>query len=324
MKKILVIQTAFIGDVILSTALPASLKAYDESFDIDFLVQKRCTSVLEDNPNIRKIISLDKSKKFKNLFACIRLIRKEKYDLIVNVHRFGSSGLLTILGGAGKTVGFKKNPFSFLFGKRVDHTFNCHETERNHKLLQTIFPEIKVERPFISPAVTDSAALGVKSKYITIAPGSVWETKRYPAEKWKDFLDQVPADIQIIAIGSEEDEALVDNIFTNSNENRLNLCGKMSFRQSAMLMKNAIMNYANDSAPTHLASAVNAPVTTIFCSTVPGFGFYPVSSNSHIVEIKESLNCRPCGIHGHRTCPEEHFKCANKIKTEQLLKVLKV
>jgi heptosyltransferase-2 len=89
-------------------------------------------------------------------------------------------------------------------------------------------------------------------------------------------------------------------------------------------MKHAKMNYANDSAPTHLASAVNAPISTVFCSTLPAFGFTPLSSDSHIIEYDGELDCRPCGIHGHRTCPEKHFKCGNEIKTEQLLKVLKV
>jgi heptosyltransferase-2 len=96
----------------------------------------------------------------------------------------------------------------------------------------------------------------------------------------------------------------------------------MSFLQTAALMKDAKMNYVNDSAPLHLASSVNAPVTAIFCSTVPEFGFGPLSDNSYIVETEEDLDCRPCGLHGFAKCPKTHFKCATNIKPQQLLRTL--
>ena len=84
-------------------------------------------------------------------------------------------------------------------------------------------------------------------------------------------------------------------------------------------MTNATMNYVNDSAPMHMASAMNAPTTAIFCSTIPDFGFGPLSDQARIVETDENLECRPCGLHGFKKCPEGHFKCANTIDTESLL-----
>jgi heptosyltransferase-2 len=82
------------------------------------------------------------------------------------------------------------------------------------------------------------------------------------------------------------------------------------------------MNYVNDSAPMHFASAVNAPVTAIYCSTIPAFGYGPLSDNSNIVETHEQLSCRPCGLHGYKACPQGHFKCAFGITNEQLLSAL--
>jgi len=87
-------------------------------------------------------------------------------------------------------------------------------------------------------------------------------------------------------------------------------------------MKDAGMNYVNDSAPMHFASAVNAPVTAVYCSTIPAFGFGPMSDKSYIVEIQQPLDCRPCGLHGYRACPLGHFKCAYKIEDAQLLETL--
>ena len=98
-----------------------------------------------------------------------------------------------------------------------------------------------------------------------------------------------------------------------NHPNIQSLCGKLNFLQGA------IMNYANDSAPLHFASAMNAPVTAVFCSTVPAFGFGPLRDNGTIVEVTERLSCRPCGLHGHKACPQGHFKCAMEITNEQLL-----
>jgi heptosyltransferase-2 len=100
------------------------------------------------------------------------------------------------------------------------------------------------------------------------------------------------------------------------------LAGSLSYLQSAALMSRAVMNYVNDSAPMHFASAMNAPVTAVYCSTVPEFGFGPLSDNRHIVEISQSLYCRPCGLHGYSECPEKHFRCALEINTLQLLRTL--
>ena len=101
-----------------------------------------------------------------------------------------------------------------------------------------------------------------------------------------------------------------------------NLAGKLSFLQSASLMRDAKMNYVNDSAPMHFASAMDAPVTAIYCSTIPEFGYGPLGKNSSIVQADILLACKPCGIHGNNRCPEHHFNCAVKIIKEQLLATL--
>ena len=78
----------------------------------------------------------------------------------------------------------------------------------------------------------------------------------------------------------------------------------------------------NDSAPLHLASSVNAKITAIFCSTVTSFGFGPKSDDAVVVETPLSLDCRPCGLHGFKSCPEGHFKCALTIDKRELTKRL--
>jgi len=138
------------------------------------------------------------------------------------------------------------------------------------------------------------------------------------------LFQKLSPEIKIYFLGSGNDTLACQHIIeTSHHPNAFNLSGKLNFLESAALMEHATMNFVNDSAPQHLASAVNAPVTSIFCSTVPEFGFGPLSDDSVIIETTEKLSCRPCGLHGYRACPEKHFKCALTIQTEQLLNRIK-
>ncbi len=329
MEKILIIQTAFIGDVVLATALVEKLHAFLPNATIDFLVRKGNETLLLNNPFIKEVIIWDKkTKKNKNLFALIAKIRAQKYDKVINLQRFFSTGLLTTLSGAKETIGFIKNPLSRFFSKRVEHSIDVknprHEIERNNALIHH-FTDSAASLPKLYPSAKDHEIIApyLKEQFITITPSSVWFTKKYPLEKWKDLLDQLDLVYKIYILGGKENEAEANNLANHStNKNIEVLAGKLSFLQSAELMKYAGMNYVNDSAPLHFASAVNAPVTAIFCSTVPEFGFTPLSTPSHIVETKIALQCRPCGLHGYKVCPLGHFKCAYTITTDQLLNTL--
>ncbi|HKP32187.1 MAG TPA: glycosyltransferase family 9 protein, partial [Chitinophagaceae bacterium] len=161
--------------------------------------------------------------------------------------------------------------------------------------------------------------------YITIAPASVWFTKQYPKEKWIDFIEKISFEITIYLLGAPSDKQLCEEIRSKIKSQKPKikiLAGQLSFLQSAALMKGAMMNYVNDSAPMHFASAMNAPVTAVYCSTVPDFGFGPLSDVRFIVQKDEPLYCRPCGLHGYRACPEKHFRCAFEIKDEHLIESL--
>jgi ADP-heptose:LPS heptosyltransferase len=150
-----------------------------------------------------------------------------------------------------------------------------------------------------------------------MAPASVWFTKQLPKHKWVELCNLISADKTIYLLGAPSDEALCTEILRQAQndrgENIVILCGKLSLLESCALMQHAQMNYVNDSAPLHLASSVNAPVTAFYCSTVKDFGFYPLSDNSNIIEITTPLYCRPCGLHGFKECPQKHFKCGNEI-----------
>ena len=259
----------------------------------------------------------------------ISRIRNEQYDAVFNAQRFFSSGLIAARSGAKYTVGFDKNPMSFTFTKKVEHHISeqgkMHETARNLLLLSDFIvnPQVKM-RLYPQQKDIEEVANYKKEPYLVIASSSVWFTKQYPVDKWVELLIALKNQYRIYFIGGPNDLAQANEIISRSEaSNCVNLCGKLNMLESVALMQDAKMNYVNDSAPMHFASSVDAPVSAIFCSTVPAFGFGPVSTESYIIEIDEKLDCRPCGLHGKKECPEGHFKCAKNINTERLLKVLK-
>ena len=360
--KILLIQTAFIGDVILATSLIESIHKKYPNAKLDFLLRKGNENLLQEHPFLNEVLIWDKKNKYKSLFVLIKKVRKSSYDAVLNLQRFGATGLLTAFSNSQLKAGFKKNPFSFAFTHKYEHIITTdknspHEIERNSKVLECIGINVinEISKPKLYPSSSDKDKIKefIKNDFICIAPTSVWFTKQFPLHKWIDFIEKLllettnnkilPQNFTIYLLGAPSDsencQKIIDTIETKLkelNQNNLkfkvkekldfkieNLAGKLSLMQSAALMQHAKLVLANDSAPLHLASSVNAPVCAVFCSTVPAFGFTPLSSTSFIIETEKKLECRPCGLHGFKSCPKGHFECAESIKTEQILEVIK-
>ncbi|MEN9400714.1 MAG: hypothetical protein RL632_1817 [Bacteroidota bacterium] len=318
MKRILVIQTAFLGDVILATPVIAELKRIFPTSEISVLVKKGNEALLENNPHLQEIFTFEKSKgKYKELLRLVRAFRRLKFDLVINLHRFGSSGLLTALSGAKKTIGFDKNPFSFTFSKRFQHAIGdgTHEVARNLSLIQE-YGAVVLRRPELYPsqAAQDRVNTYTQTPLFCFAPASVWYTKQLPLEKWIDLARHKLGEGKIYLLGGKQDYDLCEHIRNKVQSDQVvNLCGTLNLLESAALMSKAQRNFVNDSGPLHIASAMNAPVTAFFCSTIPAFGFGPLSEDSRVLQVEEKLSCRPCGLHGHSACPRGNFKCGMDI-----------
>lgn len=321
MDKILIVQTAFIGDVVLATPLIEKLQEFYPKARIDFLVRKGNEGLLKNHPKLNQVyIWNKKSNKLTNLIKLIFLIRKKDYDCVINVQRFFASGLLTALSKAKIKIGFRKNPFSFAFTKKVGHRLiGQHESSRNLSLVHDLTDNSYVA-PKLYPSEKDYESIKKyqNSPYLCIAPTSVWTTKEYPSVKWVELILSQDEEWNIYLLGAPSDfQKCQEIIDISGKDNIINLCGKLSLLESAALMQKAKMNYVNDSAPMHFASAVNAPTNAIFCSTVPSFGFGPLAEYAKVIQTKKELGCRPCGLHGKKACPLNHFDCAYSIQKEQ-------
>ena len=326
----LLIQTAFIGDVILMTALLEYLHQTQPTTPVDVLVRRGNEGLLAGHPHVRRVLIWDKKhRKYAALWDLLGQIRAAKYGRVVTLQRFASTGFLTAFSGAPERIGFAKNPLSRFFTRRVPHVIGdgTHEVARNLRLLTDVVPT-PLQPPRLFPSAADEAAVApyaATGPYVCLAPTSVWFTKQYPEAKWLELLAALPAGLRVYLLGGPPDMAACERLAAASGRaNVISIAGKIGLLASAALMRGAVMNYVNDSAPMHLCSAVGAPVTAIFCSTVPAFGFGPLSPVSFVVETTEPLDCRPCGLHGHAACPQGHFRCAYGIEVRQLLASLPV
>ena len=328
----LFIQTAFIGDAVLVSALLEKWHAQHPQDELFLLVRKGNEAIYDEHPFLKNCLTWNKKEgKYRSLWKLLKRIRKEQFDVVVNPHRFASSGFLTAFSGAKHKMGFDKNPLSFLFSGRYPHVLGTkkskryqHEVDRNQALISS-FTEGNAAQPQLYPLKKheEEASAFAQEAFFCIAPASVWATKAYPKEHWVELLAKLK-DFPVVVLGGPSDRELAEEIILQSEHPLAqNACGKLSFLGSAALMKRAKMNLVNDSAPLHFASSVNAPVCAIYCSTIPQFGFGPTRPDALIVEVEEKLACRPCGLHGHKACPKQHFNCAHHIDQQRLVEIVR-
>jgi heptosyltransferase II len=328
--NILVLQTAFIGDAILTLPLLQVLKKNYSLASIDVVVVPRTADIFSHHPAISNIISYDKRGKERGLAGFWRLrnrLRAKNYDLIVIPHRSLRSALLARLLKSNVRIGFDRSAGRLLYTKIVHYDSSQHEIERNLSLLGPLSIQIhESELPRLYPSAEDtqvvdsvlkSFGLSKEDTIITAAPGTIWNTKRWPADRFAALCRQLSSECSaVLLVGGKEDSALCDEIAGMSNaKNIFNTAGKLSLLQSAELIRRSRVLISNDSAPMHLAVAVAAPVVALFGATVPEYGFAPRGAHDIVIETK-GLTCRPCSIHGTETCPVGTFECMLAITPE--------
>lgn len=329
-NKILILQTAFLGDVILTLPLLNVLKKKFPGSEIDFICIPETSEILINNSYISEIIPYDKKKS--GLYGLIELIlklRKKKYDLIISPHRSYRSSLISYMSSPLRSIAFKNSSLSFLYSETVEYLNDKHEIIRNLNLLKPLgIIENDIIRPELFISENEKRKIDClfyehkvrpDEKFIVIAPGSVWFTKRFPEEKFRNLCDMFSnSGIRIFLAGGKSDKKVSDFILNNSkNRNIVNVTGQLSVPESAELISRASVLVTNDSSPLHMGNAVGTDVIALFGATVPAFGFYPYGINDVIIETK-NLKCRPCAIHGGKKCPIGTFDCMLRINEKDI------
>jgi heptosyltransferase-2 len=237
---------------------------------------------------------------------------------------------MMFLAGIPRRIGFERSLGRFLYTDVVPYFKTTHELERNLKLAETLLgkktnlflPQIvpgRNDRQIVDKWFADKGIVET-DRVVCLAPGSVWLTKRWPADYWMELISRFnEKGITSIVIGGPGDKDLAFILEEGVKGGMYNAIGCFSLRQSAEIIRRGDLLITNDSAPTHFGVAVRTPVLTLFGSTSPAFGFYPYGNFNRILEI-ENLECRPCTDHGKRQCPLGHFKCMHDLEPETVFK----
>jgi heptosyltransferase-2 len=311
----LVVQTSFLGDMVLTTPLLAYLA---ERGAVDVVCTPAAAALLANHPAVRETIVYDKRGRDRGVRGLLRLaarLRRNRYDVAYHAQGSARSGALTAAARIPERVGFATSAGRMFYTTRVATIENMHHAARLLSL-GTRRPEADVPRDVLRPrlfpgaaerAAVDSVLAGRRNEktLIGLAPGSVWATKRWPF--YGELATLLAPHAQLVAIGGPADAALAGEVLAAAPD-AIDTTGKLSLLASAELIGRCAVVITNDSSPLHLASAMNTPTVAIFGPTVPEFGFGPLADRTAVAG-EATLACRPCDRHGPQRCPLGHWRC---------------
>lgn len=333
-RSVVVIQTAFIGDVILTLPLVQAVRTLYPNAEVDVVVIPKSKELFDNHPDVREAVIFDKKGADRGLRGLRRiagLLKSRSYDLALVPHRSLRSAVLAFMAGVPVRVGFNRSAGRCLLTSCAPYRKDQHEIERNLSLLAKI-AAVPVQRqlPRTYPSAADvkridrlliELEVGSPERMVAIAPGTVWNTKRWLKERFASLaVNFDDAGYEVVLVGGQEDQGLCAEIRTLSGSSRVHsVAGLLTLLQSAELLKRCALLICNDSAPMHLAASVGTSVVAIFGATVPAFGFGPSGPGDVVIETM-GLKCRPCSIHGGDTCPIKTFDCMGDISYDRVFK----
>lgn len=332
-EKILFIQTAFIGDAILTLPALQKLKEMYPDYLIDVICIPESKEIFKSNPSVNDVIVLDKKGIHKSLLSTLRFaqeLKKNNYVKLYSSHRSFRTSLMILSLGIKESFGFDNSTLKHAYKNLATYNLSKHEVQRNLDLIEFGYNDEswKIKPEIISD---DSAKHKISSYlnehkidsgFLVIAPGSVWETKKYPDKYFEEIINYLTVKkYQVVLIGGIKDKELCSSFVKNNSAYVFDTSGLFTIVESVELLKHAKLLISNDSAPTHMGMAADIKVLTIYCSTVSNFGFYPYNLKSRFVSYDE-LDCKPCGIHGYDRCPIKTFDCGEKLKPTTIITIL--
>jgi len=335
-EKILVVQTSFLGDVVLTTPLLSEIRRRFPDAELAVLCTPQAQSLLHGNPDIQEILTDDKrgeGRGWRGLWRKARDLKSRGFTIAVSPHRSFRTGFLLFLARIPYRVGFRQSAGRFFYHHRVERDLGRHDVERNLSLLEALGVDPAASRRELWVGVEPDArqavqrlfrSLGIERNGLTfgIHPGSVWPTKRWTPRGYAELMVLLKRRYrcQILLFGGPQDQEIVTQIQELSGDLGVNLAGKVRLRELACALESCDVFITNDSGPMHVAVAQRVPVVALFCATTPSLGFYPYSFRAVVVE--KDLSCRPCSSHGGRRCPLGTEDCIRLIKAEDVLRAV--
>lgn len=324
-KSALVIQTAFLGDAVLTTPLLRQLAGRGP---VDLVVTPPCGELFANHAAVRRVFTYDKrgaDRGIRKLLALARRLRAEKYDIVYLAQGSWRSVILAVAARIPTRIGFSTSAGQFWLTKQIEFRRDLHHAARLLLLdgSEGQEPALDEFRPALYPGTAERVAVDallaagnvrLDERLVALAPSSLWQTKRWPY--YPELARELASSARIVLVGSADDAPFAKGILALV-PNAVDATGRLSPLGSAELIRRCAVIVSNDSAPLHLASAVGTPTVAIFGPTVPGFGFGPLAPRS-IAEGLETLECRPCARIVPPECPLKHFRCMRDLRVERI------
>ncbi len=339
--RIAVWNTAFLGDSVLTLPLIRVIKAAWKEAEVDYYVRGGLEPLYAGQPEIAHVYGCHKRGRHgrsAGMLALARGIAARRYDIWVDAHLSLRSSLMALASRARVRAGYEEAAFSaFALNVRTSRRFEeLQEVERLLLLAEAIgvpagtleekdliWPELRLPREAHAEAAELLAPLP-PGQVVAVHPGSVWPTKRWLPEGFAGVLRRaLESGACAVLLAGPGEEAIAGEVarlagVDGGTEGFLDLSGKTSLASLAAVLARLDCYVGNDSGVMHLAWAQRVPVTAIFGPTTRSLGFWPRGDGSSVMEVCEP--CRPCGLHGHKTCPRGHFRCMRRISADMVWK----
>jgi lipopolysaccharide heptosyltransferase II len=320
----LVVQTAFLGDVVLTTPLLSVLA--ERHGPVDVVTTPAAAPLIETHPAVRRVIPYAKRGADRGLSGLLRLgrsLRAERYAFAYLPHRSLRSAVLALIARISRRIGFADG-WRLLYTGSRPRPATGHEIDRLLTLADVLphhqtAPTLGLTAADVAAAEAALRAGGIAGAFAALAPGSIWGSKRWP--HYGALAERLAGRLDVVVVGGAEDTPLGAEIGTavaRAGGRSANLCGQLTLRQSAAVMRKAAVLVTNDSAPLHFAQAVGTPTVAIFGPTLPSFGFGPRGPRDQALGV-DGLPCRPCSAHGPARCPLGHHLCMQSLRVEDVL-----
>jgi heptosyltransferase-2 len=318
-SRTLVIQTAHLGDVVLT--LPLIARLAERHGPVDVVTTPVALPLVETHPGVGRAVAFDKHGGERGPGGLLRLgrrLRATPYERVYLPHRSLRSAILGRLTGAGERIGFSDGVATFLYSQTMPRPRRGHMAAR---LLSLAGASALPPRPWLRVTAEDRARAGAWLKdrglgesFMVLAPGARWGTKRWP------YFGELASRLEAptVILGGMEDALLGAAIARAAPGRAHSAAGQLTLRESAVVIERAALSVTNDSVALHLTSALARPVVALFGPTSPTFGFGPVDEGEFVVE-HPTMPCRPCSHHGPRVCPLSHHRCMRDIAVERVL-----
>jgi len=314
---LLVAQTSFLGDVVLTTPLVSALRRRLMPRRLALLVRPEAVPLVAGHPDIDQVLVDDKRGADRGALGWLgtaRRLRAERFEVAVSPHRSLRTALVLAAAGIPRRVGFRESRGARLFHERVPRDRGRHDVERNLALLAPFGGDAE-EPPALHVPVAPEAARRASAlvppgpgPLVGVAPGSVWATKRWAPDGFAAVIVALAAEgARCVVLGAPDEAALAEEIDRLAGGRATVLAGRTDLATLVAVIDRLALLVANDSAPMHIACARGVPVVAVFCATTPALGYGPWGPRAAVVEA--DLACRPCARHGGRRCPRGTEDC---------------